>query len=97
MGGEALAQLQVKGYAEKYRQYGVPIYLIGVEFIRDCGNIVDLAGSICKIQPDSDIIECHPECSYRGYGFEGWRTNGIMSSEYMTFRKKHMGMSKGIW
>ena len=38
--GKALAQLHAKGYAEKYRQYGEPIYLIGVEFSRESRNIV---------------------------------------------------------
>lgn len=43
--GKALEQLQAKGYAEKYRQYGEPIHLIGVEFSRKSRNIVgfDLA------------------------------------------------------
>ncbi len=38
--GKALEQLQTKGYAEKYRQYGEPIHLIGVEFSRESRNIV---------------------------------------------------------
>jgi hypothetical protein len=38
--GKALEQLQAKGYAEKYRQYGEPIHLIGVEFSRESRNIV---------------------------------------------------------
>ncbi len=38
--GKALEQLKSKGYAEKYRQYGEPISLIGVEFSRDSRNIV---------------------------------------------------------
>jgi DNA-binding transcriptional regulator YhcF (GntR family) len=37
---KALEQLQSKGYAEKYRRYGEPISLIGVEFSRDSRNIV---------------------------------------------------------
>ena len=38
--GKALVQLHARGYAEKYRQYGEPIYLIGVEFSRESRNIV---------------------------------------------------------
>ena len=33
--GGALQQLKDRGYAEKYRAGGEPIYLIGVEFSRD--------------------------------------------------------------
>ena len=38
--GAALAQLKEKGYADKYRDLGQPIHLIGVEFSRDERNIV---------------------------------------------------------
>lgn len=38
--GKALEQLKNRNYAEKYRQYGEPIHLIGVEFSRDTRNIV---------------------------------------------------------
>ena len=38
--GKALKQLQLKGYAEKYRQQGEPIHLVGVEFSRESRNIV---------------------------------------------------------
>jgi hypothetical protein len=38
--GRALEQLEVRGYAEKFRQFGEPIHLIGVEFSRECCNIV---------------------------------------------------------
>ena len=38
--GKALEQLKSKGYAEKYRRYGEPISLIGVEFSRVSRNIV---------------------------------------------------------
>jgi hypothetical protein len=38
--GKALAQLQARGYAEKYRSRGEPIHLIGVEFSRATRNIV---------------------------------------------------------
>jgi len=43
--GKAIEQLKAKGYAEKYRHFGEPIHLIGVEFSRDERNIVgfDLA------------------------------------------------------
>ena len=37
--GAALAQLQERGYADKYRALGQPIYLIGVEFSKDERNI----------------------------------------------------------
>jgi PD-(D/E)XK nuclease superfamily len=35
-----LEQLKSKGYAEKYRRYGEPIHLVGVEFSRESRNIV---------------------------------------------------------
>ena len=38
--GKALEQLKNKGYADKYRQYGESISLIGVEFSRESRNIV---------------------------------------------------------
>ena len=38
--GKALEQLKSKGYAEKYRRYGEPVSLIGVEFSRESRNIV---------------------------------------------------------
>jgi hypothetical protein len=38
--GNALQQLKEKGYAEKYRQYAEPVYLIGVEFSKESRNIV---------------------------------------------------------
>ncbi len=38
--GKALEQLKSKGYAEKYRRYGEPISLVGVEFSRESRNIV---------------------------------------------------------
>ena len=37
--GSALAQLQVRDYAAKYRDCGEPIHLIGVEFRRQPRNI----------------------------------------------------------
>ena len=37
--GAALAQLQERGYADKYRALGQPIHLIGVEFSKDERNI----------------------------------------------------------
>ncbi len=37
--GTAMAQLQAKGYAEKYRGLDQPIHLIGVEFSKDIRNI----------------------------------------------------------
>jgi len=38
--GKAVDQLKLKGYSDKYRQYGEPIHLIGVEFSRKSRNIV---------------------------------------------------------
>ena len=38
--GSALAQLQARQYADKYRSLGQPIYLIGVEFSKDERNVV---------------------------------------------------------
>jgi hypothetical protein len=38
--GEALRQMQARGYADKYRDRGEPIHLIGVEFSRAQRNIV---------------------------------------------------------
>ena len=38
--GRALAQLQARGYAEKYRQPGVSVTLIGIEFSREQRNVV---------------------------------------------------------
>ena len=37
--GAALAQLQERRYADKYRSLGLPIYLIGVEFSKDTRNL----------------------------------------------------------
>ena len=37
--GTAMAQLQAKGYADKYRSLNQPIHLIGVEFSKDTRNI----------------------------------------------------------
>ena len=37
--GRALAQITEKGYADKYRQMGRPVHLIGVEFSREARNI----------------------------------------------------------
>ncbi|MCY4027156.1 MAG: ATP-binding protein [Acidobacteria bacterium] len=38
--GAAMAQLQAKGYADKYRDRDEPIHLIGVEFSRETRNVV---------------------------------------------------------
>ena len=45
--GSALAQLQERGYADKYRGRGEPIHLIGVEFSRDTRNVTafEVAGA----------------------------------------------------
>ena len=39
-GGQALAQLQARRSADKYRALGQPIHLIGVEFSKTDRNIV---------------------------------------------------------
>ncbi|MDE0373451.1 MAG: AAA family ATPase, partial [Rhodospirillales bacterium] len=39
-GGSAMAQLKARGYAEKYRPSGEPVYLIGVEFSKETRNVV---------------------------------------------------------
>ena len=41
--GSALAQLQDRRYADKYRATGEPIHLVGVEFSRDTRNITAFA------------------------------------------------------
>lgn len=38
--GKVLEQIKQKGYADKYRQRGEPIHLIGVEYSRDSRNVV---------------------------------------------------------
>ena len=38
--GAAMAQLRQKGYADKYRDLGEPIHLIGVEFSKDTRNLI---------------------------------------------------------
>ena len=37
--GAVLAQLKARGYADKYRHLGVPIYLVGVEFSEEKRNV----------------------------------------------------------
>ena len=37
--GAALAQLKARGYADKYRDRGEPIHLIGVEFSKEARNL----------------------------------------------------------
>ena len=41
--GAALAQLRTRGYADKYRASGDPIYLIGVEFSKEARNVTACA------------------------------------------------------
>jgi hypothetical protein len=41
--GEALAQLQTKGYAEKYRALGRQVWLVGIEFSKRLRQIVGVA------------------------------------------------------
>jgi hypothetical protein len=38
--GKALEQLRAKGYAEKYREPGMEIILVGIEFSREARNVV---------------------------------------------------------
>jgi len=38
--GEALSQLQAKGYADKYRTHGLPVYLLGIELSSTTRNLV---------------------------------------------------------
>jgi hypothetical protein len=38
--GEALQQIKAQGYADKYRDRGEPVHLIGVEFSRAARNLV---------------------------------------------------------
>ena len=38
--GAAMAQLKARRYADKYRSFGQPIWLIGVEFSKDTRNVV---------------------------------------------------------
>ena len=38
--GSAMAQLEAKGYADKYRDLGEPIFMIGVEFSRETRNLI---------------------------------------------------------
>ncbi|BBI72068.2 hypothetical protein HAALTHF_18280n [Vreelandella aquamarina] len=42
--GRALAQLKAKGYADKYRDRGMPIYLLGVEFSKEQSQVVAFEG-----------------------------------------------------
>ena len=35
-----MAQLQAKRYADKYRDLGEPIFMIGVEFSRETRNLI---------------------------------------------------------
>ena len=41
--GAAMAQLQERRYADKYRARGEPIYLISVEFSKDARNLAAFA------------------------------------------------------
>ena len=38
--GAAMAQLKARRYADKYRDLGEPIHLVGVEFSRETRNVV---------------------------------------------------------
>ena len=39
-----MAQLEEKGYADKYRRLGQPIHLVGVEFSREERNVARIRG-----------------------------------------------------
>ena len=41
--GEALAQIEARGYADKYRGQGGPVHLVGIEFGRKARNLVGFA------------------------------------------------------
>ena len=41
--GEALEQIEERGYADNYRTEGLPIHLIGVEFSRELRSVVGFA------------------------------------------------------
>ena len=41
--GSAMAQLEEKRYADKYRYLGQPIHLVGVEFSREERNVAAFA------------------------------------------------------
>ena len=41
--GRAMAQIEEKGYADKYRRLGQPIHLVGVEFSREERNVAAFA------------------------------------------------------
>ena len=42
--GAAMAQLKARGYANKYRHLGSPVYLVGVEFSLETRNVTDVQG-----------------------------------------------------
>ena len=44
--GAALAQLKLRGYADKYRHMGQPIYLVGVEFSSKTRNVATFQAEI---------------------------------------------------
>lgn len=39
--GTALAQIKEKNYADKYRDRGIPIHLVGIKFSREIRNLVN--------------------------------------------------------
>ena len=47
--GEAMRQLQNRGYADKYHAHGVPVHLVAIEFSRTTRNIA--AYETTTIQP----------------------------------------------
>ncbi|MEN9865683.1 MAG: hypothetical protein RL748_1273 [Pseudomonadota bacterium] len=46
--GRALQQILDKGYADKYRQHGLPISLVGVEFSREARNVVGFETAVIE-------------------------------------------------
>ncbi len=44
--GAALAQLKLRGYADKYRHLGQPIFLVGVEFSSKTRNVARFQAEI---------------------------------------------------
>ena len=54
--GSALAQLQQRDYAAKYRDRGEPIHLIGVEFSRQTRNVAAFEGSRRLTHSRADLL-----------------------------------------
>ena len=53
--GSALAQLQDRDYAAKYRGRGEPIHLIGVEFSRQTRNVTAFEVAEVGVAPGPEV------------------------------------------